>query len=358
MTVIHLNTDHGTQPDRAEGATVQVRAMRAAFAELGEEVVAVDKYEQVQVREALEVALPLGGGGLLYERFALHSYTGSDFARERGLAHVLEVNAPLDEQAARLRSDRHRAVDEVRLQSALAAARLVLCASRPVAEWARARGAASQRIRIEPKGVDPGRFHPLLREEGRRRAGVPADAFVLGFHGRLRPCFCLERLAAAAARLLEASVPVHLLLVGRGDFESVVGDVLPSGRWTHLPWVEQVELPALVAAFDVLALTYSPEAPCHSTPLKLQEALASGVPAVVPDLGDLADCVEGGRAGLVYDVQCTGGLEQALLEVHENPIATRERSRRGRELAESRSWWAIAERVLHDVRTTRRRVLQ
>jgi len=92
MTVIHPNTDHGTQPGRAEGATVQVRAMRAAFAELGEEVVAVDEDEQVQVSEALEVALPLGGGGLLYERFALHSYTGSDFARERGPAHVLDAS--------------------------------------------------------------------------------------------------------------------------------------------------------------------------------------------------------------------------------------------------------------------------
>lgn len=342
MRVAHVNADPGVRPGAAKGAWVHVAAVREAFGSLGAEVVAIDEPDPERLAERLRTAGPLQ---LVYERFALRAHAAGDFARAADVPHVLEVNAPLDEEEARHRPSLARPVDAGALRRQLAGAHRVLCVSREVARWARQRGAPVDRLLHSGNAVDPDRFHPRRRAAGlRRRLGLE-DAFVLGFHGRLRPWHGFETLVEAARRLRERGVPAHVLAVGRGDLEGALAPRLEPGAWTVVPWVPHDEVGDWVAAFDVLPLTYPADRPCYFSPLKLLEGMASGVGPLVPRLGDLPEVVDG-RAGRVYPAGDLDALVEGLLELHREPAARAELAARARARAEERTWRALAARLL------------
>ncbi|MGH9136482.1 MAG: glycosyltransferase, partial [Acidimicrobiales bacterium] len=131
------------------------------------------------------------GAAMLYERMALHAEAGGIAARAAGIPHVVELNAPLPEEAARYRrlEDPARACDaEGRV---LRAADAVLAVSRPLAYYARRRGA--RRVDVVPNAVNPARF-PLGADAERQ----PPTAV---FAGSLRPWHG-ARVLADAWRLL------------------------------------------------------------------------------------------------------------------------------------------------------------
>jgi glycosyltransferase involved in cell wall biosynthesis len=175
---------------------------------------------------------------------------------------------------------------------------------------------------------------------------TPPGAFVVGFHGRLRPWHGFERLVEAVARLRARGLPIHLLLIGKGEFAACIGDRLPRACWTHVPWCEYDEVGALVATFDVLPLCYDPTQPCYFSPLKLLEGMAAGALAVVPALGDLAETVLQGRAGVIYDPRDPGGLENAIAMAYQCPSLRSTLTGVARRVAEARSWRSIAQGVL------------
>jgi len=349
MRVIHLNADRGIGPKRSKGAAVHLRAMREAFAELGAEVVAIDEANAEKVSSLLEETLRQGPVELVYERLSLNAFAGGEFARRHGLPHVLEVNAPLDEEAARYRADASPEVDADRMGELVRGARLVLCVSNECAEWARRKGAQDDRVVVAGNGVDTARFHPSRRDELPSSVDIPTDAFVIGFHGRLRPWHGFERLVAATKDLVERGLPVHLLMIGKGEYAEAVRGVLPRDRWTHVPWVDHDDVGSYVARYDVLPLSYDPSLPCYFSPLKLLEGMAAGAVAVVPDLGDLASTVQDGRAGLIYDPNDDGALAQAIAQLHADPDSRAALVAEGRRVAKEHSWISIAELVLNYV---------
>ena len=95
MRLACVNQDPGVGPDREKGAAVHLREMRSAFDRLGAEVTSVDHSDPLEVRRQLEQLAASGPLDLVYERYALGAFAAGRFARERGLPHVLEVNAPL-----------------------------------------------------------------------------------------------------------------------------------------------------------------------------------------------------------------------------------------------------------------------
>lgn len=352
MKLIHLNSDRGIHPKRAKGAAVHLRAMRESFAALGADVVEIDEPEQRLVDARLRSELSAGPIDFVYERLALGAHAGAEFASLHDVPHVLEVNAPLDEEELRFRAvgsrnDLERNLE--RLRRALAGAQTVLCVSTACSSWALANGADPRSVIVAGNGVDAERFHPRRRDETASTIGIPRDAFVLGFHGRLRPWHAFERLVRAARELHQRGVPVHLSMVGKGDFAECIGDALPREAWTHVEWVDHAEVGRHVARFDVLPLCYDPAVPCYFSPLKLLEGMAAGAVAVVPELGDLSSVVVDGRAGSVYDPHDEGALARCIEQLYRDSAHRSRLAKAGRSVAEQRSWIRIAELVLERV---------
>lgn len=176
-----------------------------------------------------------------------------------------------------------------------------------------------ERVVTVAPGVDLEHFRPGTASTARTRLGVPPDAVVLLFVGRLQPLKAPDVLLAAAARLREQdpSVAARLQVV-------VVGG--PSGNGQDEP----VQLRALAAALD-LSVRFEPPSdavrlrdwyraadvvavPSHNESFGLValEAQACGTPVVATDVGGLRTTVRDGVSGLLVPGHATDAWAAAL----------------------------------------------
>jgi len=343
MRIVCVNQDPGIGPGRKKGAAVHVVAMREAFRELGAEVLELDESDEDSVVRLLAGA---GALDLVYERYALGRPAAARFARVHGVPLVLEVNAPLAEEAARYRGGALDAAVEQRDRELFGAAALVIAVSSEVARYAVLRGAPAERVHVFPNGVDVRRFRPRAAGDALRRELVPEGRFALGFHGRLRPWHGFTRFAAAAQRLLDEGQPLQLVLVGEGEFEAELAGRVPPERVTRVGWVDHAAIGPYVASFDALPLTYDPEAPCYFSPLKLAEAMACGVVPVLPELGDLARAATHDVDALFYAPGDLDALVAALRGLIVDPARRARLAQGAVASARRKSWSEIAAFVL------------
>ena len=343
MRIVCLNQDAGIAPGRKKGAAVHLAAMREAFTVQGAAVVALDEADEARVEARLAA---MGAIDLVYERYALGKSRGARYCRERGIPLVVEVNAPLADEETRYRGAAEASEWGVRDRELFADAALVIAVSSEVAKYAIARGARPERTHVRANGVDTARFRPRPVGDPVRARLVPEGRFALGFHGRLRPWHGFGMFARAAERLLAEGAPIHLVLIGEGEFEKELDGRVPAERVTRIPWVEHHEIGPYVASFDVLPLTYDPDAPCYFSPLKLAEAMACGAVPVLPRLGDLENAATHEVDALFYRA---GDLEQLLAAIRllmRDGAHYQRLSRGAVASAQTKSWNAIAEFVL------------
>jgi alpha-maltose-1-phosphate synthase len=223
------------------------------------------------------------GAGALYERLALHSAAGSAAARALGIPHLVELNAPLLDEAARYRR-LDRGDDAERLERAvLGGADVVFAVSEPLAAYAAERGA--RRVEVLPNAVALERFTPARHDGDGRLTAV--------FAGTLRPWHGPETIAGAW-ELLGRDAP-HLLVVGDGHGRERLEEI---GARVTGP-VPHAEVPALLAGAQIGLAPYAREAPDYFSPLKLFEYLAAGLATVAADLPAVRAIVPAGAALLV-----------------------------------------------------------
>ncbi len=159
----------------------------------------------------------------------------------------------------------------------------------------------------EPGGPPrPRRFHDLL--------ALPATTPVVLYHGYLFPHRGIERLFDAIALVPGA----HLVVMGFGPgFEAyrAAASVLPHADRVHvIPGVAPADLVDWVASADVAAMPIEGNTLNHrlTTPNKLFEALAAGVPVVASDLPGMAAIVRETGAGLLCDPADPADVARAI----------------------------------------------
>lgn len=346
MRIASVNQDSGISPKRSKGAAVHLQAMRSAFAQVGCQVEALDTPDPEQLLQMLDER-PGRSYGMVYERYALGRDEAARYAARNGVPYVVEINAPLADEAARYRDQQETAADREKDQFLFRQADCVLAVSSQVAEYARGRGARPDRILVRPNGIDVDRFNDRVDGSAVRSLNVPPGKTVLGFHGRERPWHGFDMLISSFQQLLERRLPVHLMVVGNGSFEALSG--LPRDSYSRVGWQPHEDIPAFVAAFDILPLTYGTGVPFYFSPLKLMEAMACGVVPVVPDLGDLGAIVEHEVNGVVYPAGDAGALVEALAQLVDDAGLRRQLGARAARDARAHTWSDIARSVLERI---------
>ena len=149
---------------------------------------------------------------------------------------------------------------------------------------------------VIPPGVDH-TVRPIDRGEARRRLGLPLEAPVALFVGRLTKVKRLDRLIAAMTLVLERESGAVLLIAGEGElFDAVRSSTAELGDSVRLlGWRD--DLASLYAAADVAVISSDNE----GMPVALMEAAAAGLPAVTTDVGSTGEVVEHGETGCVVD---------------------------------------------------------
>jgi len=214
-------------------------------------------------------------------------------------------------------------------------------------------GADVERIVTVAPGVDLEVFRPGSASTARTHLGVPPDAVVLAFAGRLQRLKAPDVLLRAAAELLRSGTDPGLaarlavLVVGgtsgAADAEAelrALADSLGLGdRVRFLPPLPQRELATVYRAADLVVV------PSHNESFGLValEAAACGTPVVAARVGGLPTAVAAGRSGLLVDGHSPVDWASAL----SCALAERPRLAAGaRAHAERFSWAATADGVL------------
>lgn len=185
------------------------------------------------------------------------------------------------------------------------------------------------------RGVDIERFAPSARDEELRRSWSPEGKAIVGFVGRLAPEKHVERLAVLAER-----DDMQLVIVGGGVERDALEKLMPTAIFTGE--LTGSALSRAYASLDVFIHPGEHETFCQA----VQEALASGVPAIAPDAGGPRDLVIPGRNGMLLPVAdfeaCLGMAVDHLVQP-----ATRSRfSAAARRGVLSRTWPAICDELL------------
>jgi glycosyltransferase involved in cell wall biosynthesis len=168
----------------------------------------------------------------------------------------------------------------------------------------------------DPAPVNERRFHRLL--------GLLDQAPVVLYHGHFYPHRGIEQLVEAIDQVDDAV----LVLMGSGPLESEVraaaGESM--GRRVHIVApVPPEELLGWVASADVVAVPIQPSSLNHqlSTPNKLFEAMAAGVPVVASDLPGMAPIVRETGCGVLVDPTDVLALARAITSIVGAPPAER-----------------------------------
>ncbi|HET9614928.1 MAG TPA: glycosyltransferase, partial [Candidatus Limnocylindrales bacterium] len=196
------------------------------------------------------------------------------------------------------------------------------------------------------------RFDPARRGQRRfhERLGLPADRAVVLYHGGLFPERGIEQLIEAMPALPDAD----LVLMGYGALTAVLPAWIaasPAGDRIHVvPAVPPAELHDWVASADVAAMPIQPSTLNHrlTTPNKLFEAMAAGVPVVVSDLPGMATIVRETGCGVVCDPRDPTSVAAAIRSILELPAAERAAyaERAARAADETYNWEAQADILL------------
>jgi D-inositol-3-phosphate glycosyltransferase len=211
------------------------------------------------------------------------------------------------------------------------------------------------RVEVVHPGVDLGVFRPVGQAAARSRLGLPLDAHVLMFAGRIQPLKAPDVLLRAVAHLLERDPSLRRRLVvpvvggpsGSGlehpeslaQLAAVLGldDVV-----RFVPPVGQAELVDWYAAASLVCVPSYNE----SFGLVAVEAQAAGTPVVAAAVGGLATVVRDGVSGLLVEGHDPADYARAIERVIASPVLLQQLSEGAVRQAAQFAWEATAERTL------------
>jgi D-inositol-3-phosphate glycosyltransferase len=314
----------------------------------------------VFAREVLraEAALPLGHYDMVHSHYWLSGQVGA-LARDRWgvpLVHTMHTMAKVKNDAMAVGDTPEPAARIIGEEQVVEAADMLIASTDLEAkQLVNLYDADPGRVEVVHPGVDLSVFRPRDTHSAREQLGLPLDAYVVLFAGRLQPLKAPDVLLRAVARLVAEKPALRSRLVvpivggpsGTGlEHPEALADLAAELRIDDLvrfvPPVPPAELALWDAAASVVAVpTYN-----ESFGLVAAEAQATGTPVVAADVGGLSTVVADGVSGLLLDthepVDWAHALGRVLLDDGLRArLAAGARTRAGRF-----SWEDTAERTL------------
>jgi D-inositol-3-phosphate glycosyltransferase len=300
---------------------------------------------------------------LIHAHYWLSMRTGQQF-QERWQAPLVaqfHTLAQLKNRVARDDAEREHQVRYDIERAAIAQAdRVVAVSATDRRQMETLYGACPRKIELVPGGVDLTRFRPGSRLAARAELGLPADAAILLFVGRIQRLKGIEVLIRAAAELQEQRRLNRELLVlivggrpGEGPkrspeqreiarLQSLAAGLGLAGLVRFVGAVQQDRLPSYYRAAEVTVMPSSYE----SFGLVAVESLASGTPVVASQVGGLRSIVENGKDGYLIPWRHPHLFAEKLEQILSDPILAARLSAQGVRSAQRFSWGSAARRLI------------
>ena len=219
------------------------------------------------------------------------------------------------------------------------------------------------RVEVVHPGVDLAVFAPRSQAAARARVGLPPDAHVLVFAGRIQPLKAPDVLLRAVALLLEESPELRSRLVvpvvggpsGTGlehpeSLAQLATALGLDGVVRFVPPVPQAELADWCAAATLVAVPSYNE----SFGLVAAEAQATGTPVLAAAVGGLTTVVRDGVSGLLVDSHSDRDWANAIRRVITDDVFRASLSDGAIEQSHQFAWERTAERTIEVYRQAAR----
>jgi D-inositol-3-phosphate glycosyltransferase len=212
-----------------------------------------------------------------------------------------------------------------------------------------------RKVVVIPPGVDLDLFHPYPAAEARAQIGLPKDAKMVLFVGRIERLKGLETLLRAAALLqergfLSPSCPCVMVIGGDPDnpqeemqfLQELRDSLAVANVVTFLGKRPQTELPMYYSAAQTVVMPSQYE----SFGMVALEAMACGTPVVASGVGGLLYLVRDGRTGYHIPDSDPQALADKLQKLLSDERLLQEMGRHAANVARAYSWERITEQML------------
>ena len=339
LDIRQVCADQGIAPGSTKGGALHLRGIAAGLTSLGQRVTTYSTRPPegtfpTPVRHLADLTpQSVATADVIYERYSLGHRSGLDVARAAGVPFVLEVNAPLLDEARAHRPHTVR-TDHPRVEAdLLREADLVITVSDELKGWVDARRAGPT-VTIT-NGFEPAWFRPSRRSFANQ---------TLAFLGHPKPWHGADRLPRLLADLAQAGRTPDLLIIGGGEgADRVITEARRLGvaqQITVTGTLSPQDASARLADASIGLAPYPRLDPFYFCPLKVIDYLAAGLPVVSTRQGEIPGLV--GNAGIVVEPEDDHSLTRAVLALLDDPSWRQRLGETGRRRALDTMTWRHA----------------
>jgi glycosyltransferase involved in cell wall biosynthesis len=155
---------------------------------------------------------------------------------------------------------------------------------------------------------------PMLRVT--KEQWPPKSGFTLVYVGRLEPVKNHSLLLHAFCLALKSMPGLRLWMVGDGSERTALESLASQlGITSHVTfWGQQLDVAPFLSAADAFVMSSTSE----GLPISLLQAFSMGLPAIVTDVGGMAEVVRLAQAGVTTPVTDPSGMTAGILRLAEN----------------------------------------
>ena len=184
------------------------------------------------------------------------------------------------------------------------------------------RGLRARRTVVIRNGIRAEQFpppSPAVRLAARAQAGFEPDDFVIGLTAMFRWEKNHRQLIDAISALRSRGVPAKAMFVGDGptrreiEARAAEADLADHVRFTG----QTKDVRPFLAAMDV---GVSCSTAVETLSLAALEAMASGIPMIMSNVGGASEIIKDGECGYLFDPGDTGGLVDRLIKCTNRPL--------------------------------------
>jgi len=341
--IAQLCADRGIAPGGTKGASLHLRGIASALGALGHDVVTFSarrpEGEFPNEVRPLDEFDTCDGTDVVYERYSLGHLGGLEWARERGVRFILEVNAPLVDEAQLHRPDTVDVGDREAEERLLREADLVIVVSTALERWVSTHRAGPTLMLAN--GFEPAWF------EG----PAPEAEFDLGFIGHPKPWHGADRIPQLLVALHEQDLAANAIVIGGGDgAEALLNDAQRLGVADHLVVtgpLAPAEAAGRLRTARIGLAPYRSIEPFYFCPLKVVDYLAARLAVVASDIGDIATLT--GPAGTLVDPDSDEQLLGAVASLLNDTAELDRLATLGHRIGSRLTWASVAQRTIEAI---------
>jgi phosphatidylinositol alpha 1,6-mannosyltransferase len=199
------------------------------------------------------------------------------------------------------------------------------------------RDRAINNVEIWSRGIDKELFDPSRRSSELRRKWNAEGRTVFVYAGRFVLYKDIEIVMQVYERFAREGLGdrARFVMIGSGPNEEDMRQRMPEAVFTG--YLTGIELPVAYASGDVFLFPSTTEAFCNVA----LEALASGLPSVVSDIGGCSELVEKSGGGVVLRAGDADVFFSSCLDFLDDSEMYRDMRAKGLSFAETKSWSAV-----------------